>query len=241
MRPLRLALPLCLLLGPAEFAAHAQPIPSPPAPPIVPPAPPRPPSPPAPAEAREAGAAARRTERLIRERRLDEAIANYRQAIAQALGPEPNLTWAVHSLHVLVLANRLIWNGRIDEADTLLAEHLEHGRASGRRPNDFDRDILDHRLYIAAGRGRIPEVLALIERRVALARPNEGACPLRSPFPEVVAPTHHVAEVAAKLRLIGCGDEIIEQLDRLASRPLGQGRALSLPARAPAPSAASAE
>ncbi|MEA3042322.1 MAG: hypothetical protein QOH47_160 [Sphingomonadales bacterium] len=234
MRPIRLALPLMLLLGPGLAGAQPQiSVPLPPA--VPPPAPPRAPGPRWSEEMVAAFTAAREGERLMAAGQVDEAIQGFRRAVAAAPAGDARVH-AVNGLHARMVGFLLIRAGRRDEADRELAWFLDRPRPGDplADANVFLR-LIDLRLYIRAGRGDISEVLALLESRKAFRGSPHAGCPEGPWFPDVVAPAHHDPRVAAALREQGCWDSIIAQLDEHAARPIGGNRFDFLPPRPPAP------
>lgn len=228
MRPLRLALPLLLLLGPGP--AGAQPQTSVPLPPALPPSPPPPPVPPPP-EAVAAFRAAVESERLLLAGQADEAIANFRRAVASSPADDARVH-AVNGFHARMVGVRLIRAGRRDEADRELAWFLDRPRPGDSLATaEVFLRLIDLRLYVQAGRGDIGAVLALLESRKAFRGSPHAGCPTDPWFPDVVAPAHHDPRVAAALREQGCWDSIIAQLDEHAARPIGGSRFDFLPPR----------
>jgi hypothetical protein len=229
MRSIRLALPLCLLLGPG--LVQGQPRTPIPVPPLMPPSPPPAPRPPPRPEEVAAFRAAAESERLLLAGQADEAIANFRRAVVSSPADDPRL-YAIHGLHARVIGFILIRAGRRDEADRELAWFLDRPRPGEPLVHaDMVLRLIDLRLYIQAGRGDIDEVLVLLESRKAFRGSLHFGCPSGPWFPDVVAPAHHDPRVAAALRELGCFPEIIAQLDEHAARPIGGNRFDFLPPR----------
>ncbi|HEX8193988.1 MAG TPA: hypothetical protein VF552_13915 [Allosphingosinicella sp.] len=224
-----------------EVQAPPSPIPAyPPAPLPAPPRPsaPLPPPRPMPPEVRDAIAEARLTEAFANLRRYDEAIANYRRSTAGAATAEAQAVAEVRTIHLSVLAAALIRGDRPDDADRLLAEHL----AAAPPPSDDDHGAMRRRqlaafagfrIYIAAGRGNVPDLLARLDQWSALAGARGGPTDCIAPplMPMAVAPMHRNPAVRARLLRIGCSADVIDQIDRLAVEPIEPPYFLPAPGR----------
>lgn len=176
---------------------------------------------------------AHRTELLLTSGRTEEAIANYRRAVAPPPSGDVVGLNEIRGIHLGVLAEYLIVGGRSDDADALLAEYVAAGRADPRhRRLDQLLRAIDRRLYIASGRGDAGAVVALLEERARLS-PSESplACIAPPYMPDVIAPMQHDPRVRAALHRFGCDDDVIDQIDRLAQEPIGMPSILPAPGR----------
>lgn len=180
---------------------------------------------------------ARATEALLGAGRYDEAVANYRTAVAPPPAGEIAGVVSIRMVHLAMLSSMLILRDRDADADSLLENFLASPPAAARDGNlEALLDLVDRRIYIASGRGDAEAVAALLQQRAAL-RPSASplAC-VDPPFmPDVVAPMHHDRRVLAALRRLGCDDDIIEQIDRLAQEPIATAIPLPAPGRRPRP------
>lgn len=162
---------------------------------------------------------AKRSEDLLKVGDLDAAVAEFKGAALQGSRLSDAHVAFVHSVHARMIASELIWEHRAGDAGLLLDSLAE---LMPTEAPDFREAILqtsDVRLYIAAESNDAPKALELLEeRRAASQRP---ACPDQPYFPQVIAPLHHDARIAAMLSEMGCQDAILEQLDDLASKPMG--------------------
>lgn len=204
------------------------PVPGPPPPPLPPP---RPLSP----EVRAAFADARATEALIESERLDDAVANYRRSIAQPSAGDVAGVAFVRSIHLSVLAGALIRGGRSGDADRLLADYLAATPPAAIGDDARRRDRMrftEYRIYIAAGRGDVPALLALLDGWDSLdGRHGPTACIAPPMMPVAVAPMHRNEAVRARLNRLGCDDDIVDQIDRLADDPIEPPYFLPAPGR----------
>lgn len=210
-------------------ATIMSPVPAP-----VPTAPvPPPPRRPMPPEVAAALRDARATESLLLAGRFDEAVANYRRAVAEAPTVEVAGVVSMRIVHLAMLSSILILRDRSADADSLLAEFLA-SPPEGARDRNLESllELVDRRIYIASGRGDAEAVVALLRQRSAL-RPSDSPLACADPpfMPDVVAPMHRDPRVLAALRRFGCGDDIIEQIDRLAQEPIATAIPLPAPGR----------
>ncbi len=216
MRPVRLALPFCLMVVSASVSAQqAYPVPVP----RVPPSPPQPPQPSASPEIIAAYRAGQEGARLAMQGRFEEAIAHFRQTVETS--PAGSEIYLLNSFHLRALVMPLIRANRLDEADHELAWFLDRAPSRNGPYASALLRFIDLRLYIQAGHGNVDQVLALLDTRALFLDSPSARCPAQSYFPEVVAPLHHDPRIAAKLRALGCSDVVIAQLDDVASRPIG--------------------
>jgi hypothetical protein len=213
-----------------------------PAPVPVPPAPRRPPQP-MPPEVAAALRDARASEALLTAGRLDDAIANYRRAVAEPTTGETAGVVSVRTIHLSMLASMLILRDRADDADILLAE-LIAAPPPGLRENHLYQllRLVDLRIYIASGRADAEALVALLEQRARL-RPSTSPLACADPplMPHAIAPMHHDARVREALRQFGCSDEIVEQIDRIAREPIMIGVPLPAPGLRPVPATRTSE
>jgi len=217
-------------VSPPHAAAAPPPVHPVPAPVPVPPAP-RPPPRPTPPEVATALRDARLSEALLTAGRLDEAIANYRRAVAEPPTGEIAGVVSMRTIHLFVLASYLILSDRSHDADILLEEAIA-SPAEGLRDRNLDQllRLVDLRIYIASGRGDSGAIVDLLGQRSAL-RPSDSplACVAPPLMPDSLAPMHHDPRVREALRRFGCSEDIIEQIDRLAREPILLGVPLPAP------------
>jgi tetratricopeptide (TPR) repeat protein len=224
--------------SPAATASPAPPAPYGPMPmPAPPPSAPLPPRRPMPPEVRDAIAEARLTEAFTSLRRYDEAIENYRRSIAAPPAAEAAAVAEIRSVHLSVLAAALIRGGRPDDADRLLAAYLADAPPLPADPYmNMRRMQLSGfaalRIYIAAGKGDVPDLLARLDEWKAITSPSGLSDCIDPPLmPMAVAPMHRNPAVRARLIRLGCSEDVIDQIDRLAAEPIDPPYFLPAPGR----------
>lgn len=162
---------------------------------------------------------AKRSEDLLKVRDVDGAIVEFKIAALQRSRISDAHVAFIHSVHARMIASELIWQHRAGDAGALLDSLAKLVPADASDFRDAILQTSDVRLYIAAESNDAPKALELLkERRAASRRP---ACPDQPYFPQVIAPLHHDARIAAILSEMGCQDAILAQLDDLAGKPIG--------------------
>lgn len=164
----------------------------------------------------------REIEQLRREQGDAAAFALYRKYYFTPYdAPLDPLIVTVRGLHTRHFATWLTREGRTAEAEALIAEYIDLSHGLEDKIGWTSTRLVELQIYLAAGRGDVPAVLRLLDQHQRFDRKlqRDGAC-FNGDFPGHVAPTQHDPRVAAKLRAMGCRQEIIDQLDDLASRGL---------------------
>lgn len=162
---------------------------------------------------------AQRSEELLKSGKIEAAIAEFKGAALQGVPVADGREAFVHSTHARMIASELIWQHRARDAEPLL------DALAATIPSDapeFWEAILqtnDVRLYIAAESNDVKKALELLGERRAISK--QSSCPDRPYFPQVIAPLHHDVRIAAVLGEMGCQDAVLEQLDDIASKPMG--------------------